>query len=576
MGNCVDREPPDASGGHQAQAQADDWSSWISCGDDDHVPDAKAADKWESIVQSDPRASPPTPVVLAKPHGLAAPPRSCFEDAMWRPLRQHFLSAGYRHGAELEDAESAGYTVEHLGDKCCVYRHGVSGKAVWTEAIDVTPPGDEQIEVLFCYVTEPVLATLAEKVVLTPDLWTVLLDSCGVSAESIFATKREPAQISRVRTPLVGRGPQHLDGACEAFQAERDVCVAILAPESYVVAPRNDGQAVGQQTLDIWVLRPPDLGKALSNSAENLESRWRRVVQYRAERFGSEHFSSHTAAVRLAAVLEARGKLEEAELTRCTSAAAKTSRRVPPIKAFRVGVDGVRAIALDIENGKDPGLQLTDQAAHMAARGRLDEAEKLHRRALREREVALGPSHPRTLESTKKLAQVLRLRENAEDIESISLPSPSSSTSSTLTPRTVPDLYGLSLHAPMQLQVGAETNLAESKYRRELCANMHQVAGVMMAKGRFTEAERLYRRALDGRSRDLGPDHPDTRASVRALAQCLELLRRRTEAAPLWKHLGTLPPPATAGMDNADDTPFFSRRARPQHALVDPFADVGR
>ena len=41
-------------------------------------------------------------------------------------------------------------------------------------------------------------------------------------------------------------------------------------------------------------------------------------------------------------------------------------------------------------------------------------------------------------------------------------------------------------------------------------------------QGRHTEAEPLYRRALDGREKVLGAEHPDTLASLNNLAILLE------------------------------------------------------
>ena len=49
-------------------------------------------------------------------------------------------------------------------------------------------------------------------------------------------------------------------------------------------------------------------------------------------------------------------------------------------------------------------------AALLQDRGRLEEAEPLHRRALEARERTLGPEHPKTLKSVNNLAGLLQLR----------------------------------------------------------------------------------------------------------------------------------------------------------------------
>lgn len=53
--------------------------------------------------------------------------------------------------------------------------------------------------------------------------------------------------------------------------------------------------------------------------------------------------------------------------------------------------------------------------------------------------------------------------------------------------------------------------------------------------GRPSEAEPFCRSTLEGRTRVLGPDHPDTLATMKSLAELLQAQGRISEAEPLHK-----------------------------------------
>jgi hypothetical protein len=62
---------------------------------------------------------------------------------------------------------------------------------------------------------------------------------------------------------------------------------------------------------------------------------------------------------------------------------------------------------------------------------------------------------------------------------------------------------------------------------------MNNLATVLEREGYYAEAERLHRQTLDIRRRVLGPEHPDTLASVHNLAIVLYDEGRYTEAERL-------------------------------------------
>jgi len=58
---------------------------------------------------------------------------------------------------------------------------------------------------------------------------------------------------------------------------------------------------------------------------------------------------------------------------------------------------------------------------------------------------------------------------------------------------------------------------------------------VLHNQGKYGEAEKLNRRALEGREKELGVQHPDTLTSVYCLAYLLYMTKRYAEAAELYQ-----------------------------------------
>jgi hypothetical protein len=58
-----------------------------------------------------------------------------------------------------------------------------------------------------------------------------------------------------------------------------------------------------------------------------------------------------------------------------------------------------------------------------------------------------------------------------------------------------------------------------------------------MDQGKYEEAEEMNRRALAGREKKLGEDHPDTLASLSFLARLLAILKQYKEAAGLYERV---------------------------------------
>ena len=65
--------------------------------------------------------------------------------------------------------------------------------------------------------------------------------------------------------------------------------------------------------------------------------------------------------------------------------------------------------------------------------------------------------------------------------------------------------------------------------------SVNNLAVLLKSQGKFTEAEPLHRRALEGYEATLGPKHPDTFTSLNNLAGLLESQGKFTEAEPLYR-----------------------------------------
>jgi tetratricopeptide (TPR) repeat protein len=78
---------------------------------------------------------------------------------------------------------------------------------------------------------------------------------------------------------------------------------------------------------------------------------------------------------------------------------------------------------------------------------------------------------------------------------------------------------------------GSEKELG--KLHPDTLTSVGNPASVLQDQGKYDEAERLNRRALEGREKELGEQHPDTLTSVYCLAYLLQKQRRYEGASEL-------------------------------------------
>lgn len=461
-------------------------------------------------------------------------------------LRRHFLSRVYGNGLDFKDPAS-GYLFEALDERTGLYRHLVSGIRVWSQALDLSAPGDEDLEVLFHYLTAAKLRKLTEMPLLTQEAWTSLADELALFGQGVYATINEPSQAGTGRDPTVRlikpNGLERLDECCLVVLAPKadafNVAVRATPETMRAFGPGMDvnGSPLGDR--DLWVIRCPDVARAVANSASNCERRWRRIVQFREEEYGAEHASTQKSLQCLAAVLQARGKQSEAEvLLRRVSGSRET---LPPSTTSpTIGLRGPGVGGMSLQ-------QLEQLASTYKAKGQLEDAEDIYRRVVKEREAQLGGEHLDTLTSANDLAMLLKARGKLAEAELL-YGRVMLGRESELGPEH-PDTLRSANNLAVCLQARGKLDAAEPLYRVALAGcettfppghadtltNLNNLAGLLKTKDKLQEAETLYRRALEGREAALGADHPDVLTTVSNLAVLLQKREKLTEAERLHR-----------------------------------------
>ena len=213
---------------------------------------------------------------------------------------------------------------------------------------------------------------------------------------------------------------------------------------------------------------------------KDAEPLYRRALEAHEHRDGAKHPLTLHSVNKLGACLQAMGRLKDAE----------------PL--YRRALEALESTLSD----EHPHIltSVKNLAGCFQDMGRLKDAEPLYRRALEGRERTLGAEHPDTFVSVNDLAACFQDMDRLKDAE---------------------PLYRRALEA-RERTLGAE--------HPDTLASVKNLAGCFQAMGRLKDAEPLYRRALEARERTLGAEHPDTLVSVNDLAACFQdmgLLQKR-------------------------------------------------
>ena len=265
-------------------------------------------------------------------------------------------------------------------------------------------------------------------------------------------------------------------------------------------------------------------GRAVYAEAEPL---FRRALEIRGNKLGSEHPDVAYSLNNLAFVLKAKGNLAEAEPLFHRALAMREEKLVPD--------------HLDI------AISLNNLAGLLKAKGNLVEAEPLYRRSLAMREEKLGPEHPDVATSLNNLAALLREKGDLAEAEPL-FHRALAIREDKLGPDHPDVAQSLNNLAALLHEKGNYVE-AETLYRRALQINedklgldhpyvaniLNNLAELLRKKGNLAEAELLYHRALEIIEKKLGTDHPDVASSLNNLAGLFRTKGNLAEAEPLYR-----------------------------------------
>jgi len=220
--------------------------------------------------------------------------------------------------------------------------------------------------------------------------------------------------------------------------------------------------------------------------------RWSDEYEIRAFHFGeiceavgAAHPSTLTSMNNLANVLDNQGKYEQAE---------EMHRQALRLKETVLGKEHPSTLT-----------SMSNLASVLRNQGKYEEAEQMHRQTLELRETVLGKEHHDTLISMNNLALVLKSRGKYKQAEE--------------------------MHR-QELRLG-ETVLG--KEHRLTLTSMHNLARVLRSQGKYEEAEEMNRQELGLSDTVLGKEHPDTLTSMHNLAEVLRNQGKYEEAEEMHR-----------------------------------------
>jgi eukaryotic-like serine/threonine-protein kinase len=193
---------------------------------------------------------------------------------------------------------------------------------------------------------------------------------------------------------------------------------------------------------------------------------------------------------------------------------------------------------------------MNDDAACLAALGRVEESEKLLREALAAQKKLLGETDEATLETTANLAEVMRLRFRATEAEELAR-HVLDVRRRTLGEDNAKTLNSMNNYAVILQDLGRARD-AERLYRDVIRIGkealkpehpvvrsaVHNLAFLLQTEeARWPEAESLLKEAVDEGRRSLGEAAPDTLASARFLAVLLREEKKWPEARALYEEI---------------------------------------
>ncbi|MBM4051615.1 MAG: serine/threonine protein kinase [Planctomycetes bacterium] len=269
-----------------------------------------------------------------------------------------------------------------------------------------------------------------------------------------------------------------------------------------------------------------NMGRLLQAQGKLAEAEpyYREALEKRRRTLGEEHPSTLTSIGNMGFLLQAQGKLAEAE-PYCREALEKRRRTLG-------------------EEHPDTLTSISSMGFLLQAQGKLAEAEPYCREALEKYRRTRGEEHPNTLNSITNMGGLLQARGKLAEAE------PYLREALEKSRRTLGEEHPSTLNSigNMGFLLKAQGKLAEAEpYYREALEKRRRTLGeehpntlnstnnmgsLLRAQGKLAEAEPYWREALEKRRRTLGEEHPDTLRSVNNMGFLLQAQGKLAEAEP--------------------------------------------
>ena len=208
-----------------------------------------------------------------------------------------------------------------------------------------------------------------------------------------------------------------------------------------------------------------------------------RALQTRRSLLGDDHPDTLMSIGNMGFLLQAQGKLTEAE----------------PL--LREALEGKRSLLGD--DHPDTLGSINNMGLLLDSQGKLAEAEPFYREALDGNRRVLGDDHAQTLNSINNMGYLLDAQGKLAEAE---------------------PFYREALE-------GCRRVLGDN--HPYTLTSINNMGSLLQAQGKLAQAEPYFREALEGYRRVLGDDHPNTLTSINNLGMLLDALGKLAEAEPL-------------------------------------------
>jgi len=238
----------------------------------------------------------------------------------------------------------------------------------------------------------------------------------------------------------------------------------------------------------------PDTLTSINNMGQLLEAQgrldqaepyFREALEKRRRVLGEEHPDTLGSINNMGSLLWSQGKFDQAE------------------PYWREALEKYRRVLG--EEHPDTLISMNNMGSLLLAQGKLDQAEPYFREALEKRRRVLGEEHPETLISISSLGSLLWSQGKLDQAE------------------------------PYYREDLEKSRRVLGEEHPNTLVSINNMGGLLRAQGKLDQAEPYWREALEKRRRVLGEEHPVTLISIGSMGLLLQTQGRLAEAEPYYR-----------------------------------------